>query len=86
MSWREAGQEDFWKETTANTMWWSLCNSEVGGSVKLNGCWEFLTALLKLPEPSDLQSSALGGFLRNQPAGLDIIMGFGDYSLISCFS
>lgn len=53
MSWREAGQEDFWKETTAHTMWCSLCNSEVGNSVKLNGCWELLTSLLKLPGSSE---------------------------------
>lgn len=93
MSGREAGQEDFWKETTAHTMQCSLSNSEVGDSVKLNGCWEFLTALLRLPESSEwshsvelLLSSALTGFLRNQPAGLDLNVGFDDYSFIHCIS
>lgn len=37
MSWREAGQKDFWKETTAYTVWYSPFNSEVE-LVRLNGC------------------------------------------------
>lgn len=37
MSWREAGQEDLWKEIRAHTVWCNLFNSEVE-LVSLNGC------------------------------------------------
>lgn len=87
MSWREAGQEDFWKEATAHIMQCSLCNNLVGTQLNWTDagnlwqlCWGFQSPESDWSHTVEHSlSSALTGFLRNLPAGLDLNMGFGDY-------